>query len=76
MTMGPYHAIGSPIYSMEMAPYWNQAYGTRGAYFAYPMAHMPEKHFSTYGSGFSSLPEELGGQIPGSQSRFAGTPNA
>jgi hypothetical protein len=29
-----------------------------------------------YGSNFASLPEELGGQIPGTQSRFSGTPNA
>jgi hypothetical protein len=39
------------------------------------MAYLPEKHFSTYGTGFSSLPEELGGQIPGTQSRFSGTQN-
>ncbi|MAH47399.1 hypothetical protein CMI37_16365, partial [Candidatus Pacearchaeota archaeon] len=69
-------ALGSPIYSAKMAPYWNQTMGMRGNYFEFPMAYMPEKHFSIYGSGFSLLPEELGGQMPGTQSRFTGTPNA
>lgn len=68
-------AVGSPIYGMSMAPYWNQAMGTQGAYFGMPHAYLPEKHFSTYGSSFSSLPQELGGQMPGTQSRFSGTPN-
>jgi len=27
-----------------------------------------------YGSGFTTMPVELGGQMPGSQSRFGGTP--
>jgi len=69
-------AFGSPIYGAKMAPYWNQMEAVRGNYFGFPLAYMPEKHFSTYGSGFSSLPEELGGQIPGTQSRFSGTANA
>lgn len=69
-------AFGSPIYGAKMAPYWNQAAETFGGYFAFPMAYLPEKHFSMYGTGFSGLPEELGGQIPGTQSRFSGTPNA
>jgi hypothetical protein len=69
-------AFGSSIYGAKMAPYWNQAQGMQGSYFGFPLAHLPEKHFSTYGSGFSSLPEELGGQMPGTQSRFSGTGNA
>ncbi len=80
---GRHHAIvptlqgfNSPIYGMANAPYWNQAIGGAGAYQGFPMAYLPEKHFSTYGSGFASLPEELGGQIPGTQSRFSGTANA
>ena len=68
--------FNSPIYGMTNAPYWNQAIGTTGSYQGYPMAYMPEKHFSMYGSGFASLPEELGGQMPGTQSRFSGTANA
>ncbi len=69
-------AFGSGIYGAKNAPYWNQVSGMMGGYSGFPMAYLPEKHFSTYGSGFSSLPEELGGQIPGTQSRFSGTSNA
>ena len=28
-----------------------------------------------YGGGFSNLPQELGGNVPGDRSRFSGTPN-
>ncbi len=69
-------AFGSPIYGMKAQPYWNQMAGTQGNYFASPLAYMPEKHFSIYGGGFSSLPQEVGGVIPGTQSRFSGTANA
>jgi sugar phosphate isomerase/epimerase len=70
-------AFGSPVFSNSQGgPGWNNSYGTIGNYFGFPMAYMPEKHFSLYGSGFSSLPQELGGQIPGTNSRFSGTPNA
>jgi len=57
--------------------YWNQATGLAagGGYFG-GQAYLPEKHFSMYGTGFSSLPTELGGQIPGSTSRATGTPMA
>lgn len=66
-------AFSSSVYGMKMAPYWNQVEGTpAGGYFGFPMAYMPEKHFSMYGSGFSGLPEDLGGQMPGSRSRFSG----
>lgn len=72
-------ALGSPIYGAMMGPYWNQGMNMAaggGGYFGTPMAYLPEKHFSLYGSGFSSLPTELGGQMPGSASRVSGTPNA
>lgn len=65
-------AFSSPIYGAKMAPYWNQVENMQGGYFGFPMAYLPEKHFSMYGSGFSMLPEELGGQVPGSRSRFSG----
>ena len=63
---------GSPLYSMK-APYWNQmpAYGN---YFALPSAYLPESHFTRFGGGFSDLPPELGGIMPGKQSRASGTP--
>ncbi len=62
---------GSPTGS-----YWNSSQGMQGSYTGFPSAYMPEKHFSLYGSSFSSLPQELGGQVPGTNSRFSGTPNA
>lgn len=68
-------ALGSPIYSMKMAPYWSQARSVYGNYFSGYGPIFPEQHFSMYGGGFSSLPQELGGQIPGKQSRFSGTPS-
>ena len=68
-------AFGSPVYSMKMAPYWNQASNTMGNYFAGYGTMLPDQHFSMYGSGFSSLPTELGGQVQQKSSRFAGTPN-
>jgi len=69
-------AFGSPIYGGAGAPYFNQAKGLMGNYFSSPLAYLPEQHFSMYGSGFSSLPMEVGGQIPGTRSRFSGTENA
>ncbi len=71
-------ALGSPIYGAKMGPYWNQVIGipSGGGYMGGPMTYLPEKHFSMYGSGFSSLPSELGGQMGGGASRISGTPNA
>ena len=67
-------AMGSPLYSAYMQPFWNQARGTGGGYSSGYGLMLPDQHFSMYGSGFSSLPSELGGQVQG-RSRFAGTPN-
>lgn len=67
-------ALGSPLYPMYMQPAWTQVYDTRGGYFAGYGTISPEIHHSLYGAGFSSLPMELGGQIPGKESRQTGTP--
>ena len=66
-------SFGSPIYSMKMSPYWNQAYATSGGYFYGYGTMLPEQHFSMYGGGFSGMPKELGGQMSG-RSRVGGTP--
>jgi len=68
-----FSALGSPIYSMKLAPYWNQFHGITGAYNAGFGATNPEVHHSVYGAGFSTLPVELGGQMAG-RSRFSGAP--
>ena len=66
-------AFGSPIYSMQMAPSWNQAYASSGGYFAGYGQMLPEQHFNIYGAGFSNLPPELGGQM-GGRNRLGGAP--
>jgi hypothetical protein len=67
--------FNSPIYSMQMAPSWNQVQssGEQSSYFSGYGNMLPENHFNTYGSGFSNLPPELGGQT-GGRSRMSGTP--
>jgi len=67
-------ALGSPMYSAVMQPSWEESRGSFGAYFGGYGTMLPEQHFSMYGSGFSALPSELGGQIPGKQSRLSGAP--
>ena len=70
-------ALGSPMYSMQMQPYWNQIKGSYGIPAPYSSGYglmLPEQHFSIYGSGFSTLPTELGGQMPGKGQRFSGAP--
>ncbi len=70
-------AFGSPIYQMKMAPYWNQGANASGGYFVgYGSRTLPEQHFaSLYGSGFSNLPPELGGELGGKSRLGGGTPN-
>lgn len=68
-------AFGSPLYPMLAQPNWTYASATYGSYFGFPSSYLPEQHFSSlYGGGFSTLPQELGGQMPGKQSRVTGTP--
>ena len=67
-------AFGSPLYSQVMAPYWNQALGGVGGYFAGYGTMLPDQHFSMYGAGFEQLPVELGGQVQGKRDRFGGAP--
>jgi hypothetical protein len=69
-------ALGSPLYAMGQAPYWNQMPAiAHGDYFSGYGPIFPEQHFSMYGTGFSGMPTELGGQVQGKQSRFSGAPN-
>jgi len=66
-------AAGSPLYSTGGVT-WNQL-GGLGAYYMGQGPINPPIHHSTYGSGFTTLPVELGGEMPGGASRFSGTPN-
>lgn len=71
--MQSFTAMGSPVYSMRMSPYWNQIAATSGAYQTGFGATNPDIHHSIYGAGYSNLPVELGGQMAG-QSRVSGAP--
>lgn len=64
---------GSPLYDTGGVT-WNQL-GGLGAYYMGHGPINPSIHHSTYGSGFTTLPVELGGEMPGGGSRFSGTPN-
>ena len=69
MTMA---AFASPIYGMKNGPTWNQTIGMQGAYFGGYGTLNPDIHHSYFGAGFTTMPVELGGQMPGGQSRFGG----
>ena len=56
-----YESMGSPIYAMQMAPYWNQSPGLEANYFSGYGATLPQINYETFGAGFSQLPAELGG---------------
>jgi hypothetical protein len=65
---------GSPLFQGGSS--FGQAYGFQAPYFSERGAVNPSIHHSMYGSRFQTLPLELGGEVAGTQSRFAGTPNA
>ncbi|MEK6840910.1 MAG: TIM barrel protein [Nanoarchaeota archaeon] len=66
-------AMGSPVYGMKMAPYWSQATGLYQGYFSGFGQMLPQINYETFGTGFSRLPSELGGQIQGAGgSRMSG----
>ena len=66
--------MDSPIYAMQGGPTWSQT-GAYGAYYSGGGAINPPVHHNTYGAGFQNMPVELGGEMPGDQGRFAGSPN-
>ncbi|MDP7520788.1 MAG: TIM barrel protein [Candidatus Pacearchaeota archaeon] len=68
-------AFGTPMYSTGEGPYWNQAVGFQQDYLGGYGNINPGIHHQTFGAGFSQLPMELGGQMPGAQgSRVSGNP--
>jgi len=69
-------AVGSPLYSMHMAPYWSQAPGLyQGYHGGLDGQWLPQINYETFGTSFARLPKELGGQSPGAQgSRMSGRP--
>ena len=69
-------AFGSGTYGIEAGQSWNESAAMQGNYFGGYGTTNPELHHSMYGSGFTTMPNELGGQMAGGQSRFGGTPMA
>lgn len=67
--------FNSPLYEHVAGPNWKEIAYTHAEYSMGYGIMFPEKHFEMYGTGFSNLPQELGGQVQGDKSRFAGTPN-
>jgi len=68
-------ALGSKVYSCEpTGPFWNQLPYLESAYNMGMGRVFPEQHVSMYGGGFSSLPSEVGGVMPGRGGSFSGTP--
>ncbi len=67
-------AFGSPFYSEDTIPYWNQAIGLQQNYSAGLGEMLPQVNYQTFGAGFSQLPLELGGSKGGGGSRMSGKP--
>ncbi len=66
-------AGGSPVYSSGAGPYWSQTTGFQQGYSEGYGMMLPPTHFQMYGSGFSQLPKELGGQA-GQRGGIGGKP--
>jgi len=69
------NAFGGSFKGYDGGAGWDSAF-VPGAYFGGYGTTNPEIHHSFYGAGFTTLPIELGGNMPGGQSRFGGTPMA
>lgn len=62
----------SPLYTMKKEPYWSESpYSPHEERYI----EFPQSHFELYGSSFTTLPRDLGGQRGNEKSRFSGTPN-
>lgn len=60
--------LGSPIYGNKKTPYWNQNLGFyQGYQSGLEGAWLPGNNYQLFGTYFSQLPTELGGQAPSAQ---------
>jgi len=67
----------SPLYSTDpRGGYWNTMNHPVYGGYRNSFIEFPQTHFNLYGSGFTTLPKEVGGQVGGERSRFSETPNA
>jgi hypothetical protein len=53
--------LGAAFYTSRIAPYWNQSAGFQQGYMTGYGLMLPPVHYETFSSGFSMLPQELGG---------------
>jgi hypothetical protein len=66
--------FNSPLYKMgETSPHWRDE---RPSMYQETFVEYPQGNFNLYGSSFTTLPRELGGQVGGDKSRFSETPMA
>ncbi len=67
--------LGSPLYSEDLGPTWENIWETHGNYMGGFGEIMPQKYFDLYGApGFAQLPRELGGSAGSPErGRFAST---
>jgi sugar phosphate isomerase/epimerase len=64
-------AFGSPMYMEGKSPYWNQTLGFQQGYLSGYGEMLPQNNYQTFGTGFSQLPGELGGNIRNPGERFS-----
>tara|TARA_Y100000034_G_scaffold97098_2_gene118514 strand:+ start:397 stop:2298 length:1902 start_codon:yes stop_codon:yes gene_type:complete len=70
-----YAGMGAPMTTESGSPTWAQSPGLYQGYFGGFGMMLPQINYQTFGAGFSTLPQELGGSFPGQQgNRFGGTP--
>jgi len=68
-------AMGSPLYSMKMGPYWSNYSNFNEGYLSGYGTMLPQTNYQMFGAGFSQLPGELGGQVQGAGgNRMSGRP--
>jgi len=69
-------SLNGGMYGLGAGANWSSAMDTHGAYFGGYGTTNPEIHHTYFGAGFTTMPTEMGGQMPGGASRFGGTPMA
>ncbi len=67
-------SFDSPIYAMKASPSWYQASYLIPGYYSGQGPINPAIHHQLYGSGLSTIPMELGGEVQGNRDRFSGSP--
>ncbi len=67
-------SLGANMFATGQEPYWNQKLGLYQGYTGGFGMMLPQANYAMFGAGFSQLPIELGGNVPGTGSRMSGKP--